>query len=599
MSFTPVVRDSNSIVKSLLEFSKDRKLDVKTLDFELISHQTLMKREEDLEYMLIEDTKSITKADYLNPTTIFVQEYKIKIMSLKKPSHKIKATITTNKPKTKAILTIAKGSSFDENISVARLKDIIWAKKLRAGLFIDIFEPKLDEQLQKLIKIVPPNKAIPKDLKFSVALGIEPTPPVDAHTEFIFQEKNIDNDSIIDSVDKGDLILRYHKETKGTNGRSCNGKFLLMREPRVTNLTPIVDTTIDIQNKGTFVEYFANMDGYVAQDGPNFSISQTLKLENADFKSAGNIDGGDSSKDISVQIAHKKSHSEDAISSGVNINVKELNTNGSVGSNVQISTKELNIDAQTHKKSKIEVENSANVKLHRGDLVAKDATIDILESGKITAHHSIHIKKMLGGEAIAPIVKIDELLSNATIIASELIEITSLNGTNNKLIINPNAIESYHKAYAELEEKHKLKTKEHMLMQKAFNEKMKEHNDKIPRLKTFQQRVLLAQKSGKAPMKQDVIRIKDFKRNTAKLQEEQKVVQEHTTVLKEIEVEMEKMQNKDLHAKIISHTSYDGQSKVIFVNIKTKEEITHIPEGKIDEISLTLNADDERVIKLS
>jgi len=72
MSFTPVVRTSVSIPKTLLGFAKERKIDVKTIDFELISFQTLMKREEDLEYVVVEDTKSIIKEDYLTPTTIAI-----------------------------------------------------------------------------------------------------------------------------------------------------------------------------------------------------------------------------------------------------------------------------------------------------------------------------------------------------------------------------------------------------------------------------------------------------------------------------------------------------------------------------------------------
>ena len=101
MSFTPVVRTSVSIPKTLLGFAKERKIDVKTIDFELISFQTLMKREKDLEYRVIEDTKSITKEDYLTPTTILLQEYSVKIFALKKQSHQIRLAVATNKLKTK------------------------------------------------------------------------------------------------------------------------------------------------------------------------------------------------------------------------------------------------------------------------------------------------------------------------------------------------------------------------------------------------------------------------------------------------------------------------------------------------------------------
>lgn len=67
--------------------------------------------------------------------------------------------------------------------------------------------------------------------------------------------------------------------------------------------------------------------------------------------------------------------------------------------------------------------------------------------------------------------------------------------------------------------------------------------------------------------------------------------------MNESNAEIEKIQNKDLHAKIVSRSEYDGHSKVIFVNMKTKEEILIMPEGKIETISLVLNDKGERVIK--
>ena len=66
MSFTPVIRTSKSIPRSLLEFSRDRGVDVKLLDFELLSDETLIKRADEQEYLLVEDLKDITEDDLKN-----------------------------------------------------------------------------------------------------------------------------------------------------------------------------------------------------------------------------------------------------------------------------------------------------------------------------------------------------------------------------------------------------------------------------------------------------------------------------------------------------------------------------------------------------
>jgi len=596
MSFTPVVRNANSVVKALIEFSKDRKMDVKSLDFELLSFETLLKNENDTEYKIITNKDEISQESFLNPTTIIIQEYSIRIMPKEPKVPKVKITLGVNKLKTKAIATLHKGTLLNKDITSENIKDLIWHKKLLSGLFIGIFEKNLDAQIKKLLQVVPKEKALLKDLKFSVAQGIEPVLPIDAKIEKLYEKTHSNSDSLIDSIDKGDKVLLYTKEQLGKDGRACNGRYLKMRTPKTENLQPIHDESIINKENSQVIEYFANDDGYIVHEGSNICISKTLKLEGADFKSTAHIDGGDSSKDISVHIKHKKSHAEDAVSSGVNIDVKELNIDGSVGSNVKITTQELNIDAQTHKQSKIEVENSANVKLHRGDMIAKDATIEILESGTITAHNSIHIKKMLGGEAIAPIVKIDELLSNATIIASKLIEIKLINGENSTLKIDPKSIKSYHKNLSTLQEEQKVQIHTLKIMQEEIQEKMKEHSQRVDRIKVFQQRVLKNQKAGKAPMKQDIIRIREFKKDALRLQEEQKKVVNFETKLKTTTEELDKLYNKDLHAKIISHSPHNGHNKIIFVNMKTEEEIIHLADGDIETISLVLNEKGERVL---
>ena len=154
----------------------------------------------------------------------------------------------------------------------------------------------------------------------------------------------------------------------------------------------------------------------------------------------------------SVSVQGGSVGSTDSSSSGTVVDVKELSIDGSIADNVKIKTQELNIDAQTHKKSSIAVKNTANIKLHRGDLNASTANIEILEGGKVTASESINIGQMIGGVAIAPIVKIDNLMSNATIIASQLIEIKNISGENNKLIIDPTSIKNQNDEIKEIEE---------------------------------------------------------------------------------------------------------------------------------------------------
>jgi len=599
MNFTPVVRTSHSIPHTLQEYAKENNIDVKFIDFKLLSFETLIRRKDCDEFSVVEDIKTITKEDLLQEETQIIQEYTIKIIPLQKSTtkQKIKLTLATNKLKTKALLSIAKGSIFYKDTKLLQeLRDMVWKKKLRAGLFIALFEPQLVAQLKKLLQVIPYEKPLSKELKITVASSLQPIPPQDAQLEKIYEKKG--DKSIIQGVDEGELIARYIKEKRGKDGRACNGKYITVRAPKVHTVRPQIDDTITVKEYEEKLEYFAKTTGYVVYKENKLCISQTLKLAGADFKSSATIDAGDDNRDVSVHIEHKKSHSEDAIGSGVKIDVKELNVDGSVGSNVSITTHELNVDAQTHRNSKIEVANQANVKLHRGDMVANDAEIDMLETGKVTAHKSIHIKKMLGGEAIAPVVKVDKLLSNSIIIASERIEIGSLEGENNQLIINPDALTSYHKEVTELKEKIKSSEKLYKEASEELAQKQQAHLQQIKRIKTFQSRIKKATQEGKKPMKQDMLRVKIFKKDSQALQEQQEQLHKQEEQLQQLHHNLDTLLEKDLHAEILCHTPYDGHTKVTFVDTKTLQEITTRPEGKREKITLTVSNDGEKIFKM-
>jgi len=598
MSFTPVTRTSHSIPKTLQEFAKERKLPLEKLDFELLHFETLVRRKDEADFQVIDNPKTLTKEDFLNQEIQIIQEYTIKIIPspLQATSQKIYITLGVNKLKTKAMITFKKGSIFTKHPKLLQeLRDMIWKKKLQAALFINIFEPQFVPQLKKVAQVLPYGKPLPKDITFTVAFGVQPTPPKNAQLEKLFENKT-DNQSIINGVDEGDLIARYIKEQRGKDGRSCNGKYITVPLPKVKNIRPQTDESISVKENNALIEYFAKTTGYVVYKENKLFISQTLKLAGANFKSSAKIDSGDSQRDVSVHIEHKKSHSEDAIGSGVAIDVKELNVEGSVGANVSIHTHQLNIDAQTHKNSKIAVGDQANVKLHRGDMIANDAHIEMLETGKVSAHKSIHIKKMLGGEAVAPVVKVDELLSNSTIIASERIEIGSLQGENNHLIIDPHAIESYHKELELLKKKIKEQEKELRKSKDLFATKQQEYIQKMQRIKTFQERIKKATQDGKKPMKQDVIRVKMFKKETVAMQEEQVQLHTQETELQTLQTELEKMLEKELHSTIICHSSYDGHTKIAFVDTQTHKKIEARPEGKQEKICLQVNNQGEKEI---
>jgi len=601
MLFTPVVRTSNSIVKSLLEFSKDRKISVKLLDFELLSVETLIKRDGEDNYSIVNSENPISQDDIENEFCVIIQEYEIKIKPKTKDTtllKDVKITVATNKLKTKVVLTIHKGSIFPKYKTIMKeFKNLVLKKKLYAGVFINIFEDDLNIKIKKLFASIAFNKPIPHDIKFNIAHCLEPVMPTDAKLEKIFEQKEINKENILDDVEIDEHIANYIKPKSGKDTRACNGHYIKIREPKIINIEPIIDEdTIYTKEDESKIYYFAKESGYVVLKDNHISISKILHLHKADFKSTAHIEDNKDNKDISVHIKHQQTDSEDAIESGVNIDVKDLNVDGSVGSNVKIKTENLNIDAQTHRNSKMSVENQADIKLHRGDLNANDAKIDMLETGKVEAKNSIYIKNMLGGEAIAPVVIVDNIISNCTIIASQKIEIHSIDGENNKLIIDPKQVTSYNETVKNLKEKIKIKKSELKELDKDFTKRYEKHIEKLDRIKVFKTRVAQAQKLHKEPMKQDLIRIREYKQESLKFEEERKDIVAFENELKKLEDELNIYLTQDMHAKVVSTATYDGNTKVIFKELNKDQELSILPNGLIKNIYLTYNEKNEKII---
>ena len=597
ISFKPFSKKTVSVPKTLQAFSVDKNINIKSIDFTLEGYETLIRRKGVSEDLIIEDPASIDQAMMLNKDARIYQRYEITIFSSELDTNAYEISLAYNKQKTKVIATIKAGTVFSTDNNLAKnLKDTIYHKKLSLGCLIGIFEEKLEQQLKKLLEILPYGKKLSKDIRFTVAQGIEPIECVNSEIEKTYLEAKENTRNYIDGVHKGELVLRYKKHKDATAGRTCEGKYIEPNKPIILKI-PQIDETITTQENDQYIDFYANDNGYVSYENNFLCISKTLKLESATFKTTGDIDAGELNDEVSVAIEHSQGTHEDGISSGVKIDVKTLNSNGTIGANVEVLACDLHLDAQTHKHSSLAVKNTAKIKLHRGELFANEAEIDILETGRVTAYESVHVKKMIGGEIIAPKVYIDELVSNGKITASELIDVTSISGDHNILIIDPSKIENYHTVKKELTDQIEAKKMLYKEEQKNLEARIKDHAEQLDRIKTFQQRIAEAKTYGKTPMKQDILRIKEYKRKSEELKQKQEELSSEKHEINKLEDALLQLLDQDLYAQIKTNSLHNGHSKVVFVNPKNAKEVVTIPTGRIETISLELDKDGQRVIK--
>ncbi|QOY52716.1 hypothetical protein [Candidatus Sulfurimonas baltica] len=593
--FTPVTKISFNIINTINEVAKDRNIKQNDVDFDLLGVQTLIQSVKHKDWTIIEEPlEKIFDEETLRSNSLFVkQEYKIKLRPYmqNKFFENIKIEIALNKAKSKVVATFKKGSIFPCDDNLAKLlKKEINRRKLRLGLLIGHFEGTLNSVLIKLSKVVKCNKPLQKDLRITIASSPGAVFAVD-DSIILHYEKN--EKKFIEGVDINELIFEYIKPKKCLHGRSCNGNQITVSEPKVefSHYRSDKETIEAIEDENS-IKYYSKVNGYVKKESDVISISKEVSINSASFRNTGSISTGED-KDISININNKNS-SDDAVGSGVSIDVKELHVDGTVGSYAKVKATDLSVGEQTHRNSQLEAVENAKIHLHRGNLIAKTAQIEILENGTVKAD-DVHVKKMLGGEIIGKRVIVEELTSNTTIIASESIEIHTISGQHNKLIINPDKIESYHEKTQAL--KREMNTKKTLLaeIKQEYEKSLSEHTKQLDRIKVFQKRVIIATKAEKAPNRTDVIRVEQYKNEAEKLKITAELIAEEENELIATSKELEKLYEAELHAKIINKSRYDGHTQVVFIDVKTSQEYSMIPEGVYKELFLKKDGSDKKI----
>lgn len=595
--FTPFERTSSNIPKELLRAANERKINSKEMDFDLLGYETYYKFSADPQWTQLEKelSEQFTHEQLLSEKLEFRQEYKIRIRPFRREptGFNLQFSLASNSAKSKVVAVIKPESDIPLlKSSIGLLKAAIQKQKLRSQLMVGIFDKELDNEIKRLMITLKKESKLTKPYKMVVCAAISPAMPVD-DSIIKHYEKGDRQRSIIQGVEPGDLILEYIKPKAGQNGRSCNGAIYVAPKPECEYArNTVADETIRPEEGEESVRYYADKSGFVKQNDKGFTIANELSLKSASFKGTGSIDPGET-KDIVLNIDESQ-HGYDAVGMGVKINVKELNVEGTIGKNTSIQARDVNIGAQTHRDAQIEVQETANIKLHRGMLKAKEATIGILEAGTVIAD-VVHVGQMLGGEIIAHKVYIDKLMSNAKVTASELIEIQLIAGEGNKLIIDPESIESFHEKISICKMQIESLEGESKELKAEFSEKQAKYGDDAQRIEKLRQKVSAAIKAGKQPIRADVARIKLHKQEEEKFKERVDKIEEIASQLVVLRSELENLQDADLHASVIHHGRYNGHTSITFIDTKTKQTYSIAPDGDKRNIYLSRKNDKKKI----
>ena len=612
IEFQNIIVDTENVNQELKNISSVKKIPLNHLDFSIISFKSVYKTHRDDEWMEInkENISLFRDEDFLlNEELQIKQQYKIEIFTKESSGsgYDLDIVLGGNKYLTKIISTVKK--SYDITYS-SKLKEYISnqinKKLVKQSMFISIFRNEMDKEIEKIVSKIRVNGILEEDHTFVVCSCVDPIKPIDDDLIFHYKKNLNKKDEhgridyskrgYVQAVKKGDIIIEYIKAKPGKNGRNCKGEFLKVKEPKERyKIDFTVSENIERKEDEDRIIFVAKKDGYVNKEGDKYDIDDKMELDEISFKTTGSIEANIESN---VKINIKESDVlKDAIGPGMSVETTEIKVEGNIGSGAVVKAKKAEIGGQTHKTAKIYADE-LSIMVHRGYAEGENVTIKRLEGGKVNAK-IVKIDQAIGGEVIAEKIFVKQLVSNATLIVSDLIEISELKGTNNRLIVDPSVVLGFQEKIDQLHERLKKIelalnfTKKNIKEKKIIIEKNREAAEMV------KNKILELKREGKEPPKTLLKKIRDFQQIVSSYNLLLEKYKKEQNEREEIKKEIENIQSTILNAKIVNHTPWTEYNEIKFVLLSPKIEVTHTTkDGEIAK-EITLKKIEENEYNIS
>ncbi|WP_345978487.1 flagellar assembly protein A [Sulfurimonas sp. HSL3-2] len=615
-SIRPTVISTENVAKELIHIAASNRVDLSTLDFNLLEMETLTRKksaskEEVFSEITEQELKEIGKSNLLLDQNFEIkQNYEIEVFTKKEnPLYdKFHFSIGVNATMCKVYLTIKEGSflAHHQNFEEEFL-GLLNKKKIRANILVGIFDDMVPDVIKKLNSSLLVNERMTfgKTEPILVAESIEPVPTINDEVILHFREKNKKEDTdkvdyskrnFIQSVVKDELLIEYIKPKKGTPGRNCRGEFIDVPEPTANNVPTFkVSDNISVVETEDTTEYRANKNGYIVFENETYEIKDELDVTEISFKTTGSIET-ELDADVSLKVKETDAM-KDAVGTGMEVEVSELDVEGNIGPKARVIGKRVKIDGQTHKTSYIDAAD-LTINVHKGTARGDEVHITRLEQGVVVAN-SVDIKQAIGGNITAKEVVVDLLGSNALVTASHIIEIKKMQGSENRFVIDPLAVESVDEDVGRKENKlDELDQKIKRLKQDRdkYTEMLKKNESTFLEIK---KRLMHYKKNNIKMPEAFVKQYKQFQKLQAHLDSVEKELEQQKMKKERLNVSIGTVQDDIFAARIINRDKWVGYNEIKFKLLDPPIDVVYTPiEGSFNTVyALFQTDDDEYIIK--
>jgi hypothetical protein len=299
---------------------------------------------------------------------------------------------------------------------------------------------------------------------------------------------------------------------------------------------------------------------------------------------------GESDPEYNIEInVDSKDSSNDGVGASMSVASEVINIDGVVGSGAVLTGKSVTVSQSTHKTSVVKAKD-ANIKVSRGNVYAKSATIDILEMGTIYAE-DVNINMVAGGKIICKSANIGQLKCDINIEAEARVDFGIIDFGKHFIIKAKRFVEKQH---TESEEKNTQDVEKKLRELMSFTSKQIKDFKKldlniksnINSINAIKARALEEKKSGEKPSESYIKAIRNFNSRVAMKEELASSIKENQAKAKEMNSKLQVVESDVKNLVVSTQSGWPPLQKIEY--IKDDENVT-----------LVINKDDPSVIKLS
>jgi len=606
MAFDPVVMSTKNVATTLSDVAQKVALSSNELDFALLGVTTTMvdaSGEKEPQELDAQEAHCFSdEAALLNASLSFDQEYEVRI-ALKEsaiPLGEFEASIGANATLTKIFLSIKKGSVLRMyDLFEHDFLDFVQKKMLRVQLLIELFDAPLLKSASELKQRLQEEGTIlfEENMMIEVAQGIEPILPQDDQLIKYFEQRGEGDDridyskrSFLTSCVQDELIIEYKKARTGKPGRNCKGEYIDIDEPLITQTPQFsVSDKFSVHEDEESITYRAKESGYIIFENGTYDIAQDVEVSEISFKSTGSVET-QLDADVSISVT-EKDVMKDAVGMGMEVEVKSIDIAGNIGPNATVKAQHASIGGQVHQSANVEADELF-IKIHKGSAKGVNVEIERLEHG-IVEGDKVVITQATGGEIRAREIHIKTLGANVQATAVNTIEIDTIKGEENRLIIDPIILSNDATEFegnSELIKKERFELKALQKKEQAQKQKFIKNKPVLAKLqaklKQYKANKINIPDALKRQYKQFTTLKKEIEALEADVQMKQRLLQQLT-------LEHEAFGGNIEKARVINHDLWRGYNQVIFKLVEPKIELQHMPNQGDKEEFLAVVYDEE------